>query len=367
MISKLIGGTMKAAVCYEFGKPLVIEEIDIDPPQKNEVKVRIAATAVCHSDIHLIKGDWPGIPLPILPGHESSGYVEEVGEGVTSVKPGDPVCVTLLSPCGKCHFCITGLPHLCSARYPLDTESRMHNKRGQSIGMCMKGAGNSEFAVVMESQLVPIPANIPMDSACLLSCGFTTGFGAVVNRAQIKPYSSVVVIGAGGVGISSIQGAVFGGANPIIAVDILDNKLKAAQEFGATQIINSRSQNVKELVWQITSGRGADYVFMTVGSAEALKGSFDLVGPRGTVVVVGVVNEPVPIIPAEVSIFEKALIGTKGGSINPKEDIPALIALYQAGRIKLDEMITGRYPLERINEAIASVIKGEALRNIILF
>jgi S-(hydroxymethyl)glutathione dehydrogenase / alcohol dehydrogenase len=358
---------MKAAVCYEYGKPLVIEEIDIDPPQKGEVKVRMAATAVCHSDIHFIKGEFPGMQLPIVPGHESSGYVVEVGEGVTSVKPGDAVCIMLLAPCGECYYCVTGLPHLCTTRYPLDSERRMHNKRGQDIGMVMKGAGNSEYAIVVENQLVKIPSDMPMDSACLLACGFTTGFGAVVNRAQVKPYSSVVVIGAGGVGISSIQGALFAGANPIIAVDILDSKLKTARDFGATHTINSRSQDVKEKVWQLTSGRGADYVFMTVGSSDALKQSIDLIGQRGTVVAVGVVGEPVALNPGEFVIFEKALIGTKGGSINPRVELPELISLYKSGRIKLDEMITGRYPLDRVNEAITSVVKGEALRNVIVF
>lgn len=358
---------MKAAVCYELGKPLVVEDIEIESPHRGEVKVRISATAVCHSDIHMIKGEFPGLPLPFVPGHESSGYVTEVGEGVTSVKPGDAVCVMMFSPCGKCHYCVTGNPHLCTTSYALDTETRMRNKRGQKIGMIMKGAGNSEYAVVSETQVVAIPDDMPMDSASLLSCGFTTGFGAVVNRAQVKPYKSVVVIGAGGVGISSVQGAAFSGAYPIIAVDILDNKLKVAKTFGATHTINSRSEDAVEAIRQLTFGRGADYAFMTVGSAEALKQSVAMIGQRGTVVIVGVVTEPVPLMLAEFPIFEKSLIGTKGGSINPGEDIPQLISLYKVGRIKLDEMITGRYPLEQINEAIASVEKGEALRNVIVF
>jgi Zn-dependent alcohol dehydrogenase len=231
----------------------------------------------------------------------------------------------------------------------------------------MKGAGNSEYALLVESQLVPIPQDIPMESASLLSCGFTTGYGAVVNRAQVKPHNSVVVIGAGGVGISSIQGALVSGAYPIIAVDVIDSKLETAKSFGATHVINSRSSDTAQAIQQLTNGRGADFVFMTVGNAEALKQSFMMIGQRGVVVVVGVVNEPVPIIPAEFSISEKGLIGTKGGSINPALDVINLIELYKAKRIKLDEMITGRYPLEEINEAIASVERGEALRNVIVF
>jgi S-(hydroxymethyl)glutathione dehydrogenase/alcohol dehydrogenase len=358
---------MKAAVCYAFGQPLVVEEVELEPPKKGEVKVRLAATAICHSDIHIIRGDFPGIQLPIVAGHESAGYVVEVGEGVSSVKPGDAVCTMLLSPCGKCYYCLSGRPHLCTTIYPLDTERRMHNKRGQSIGTSLKGAGSSEYSLVTETQLVPIPPDIPMESAALLSCGFTTGYGAVVNRAQVRPHESVVVIGAGGVGISSIQGAAVSGAYPIIAVDVIDSKLETAKSFGATHTVNSRSSDAVQAVKQLTYGRGADYVFMTVGNAEALKQSFPMTAQRGVVVVVGVVNEPVPIIPAEVSIFEKGLIGTKGGSINPAIDIPEIIELYKAKRIKLDEMITGRYPLEQINEAITSVERGEALRNVIVF
>jgi S-(hydroxymethyl)glutathione dehydrogenase/alcohol dehydrogenase len=358
---------LKAAVCYEFGKPLVVEEIDIDPPQKGEVKVRIAATAVCHSDIHIIRGEVRGVDLPIVPGHESSGYVEELGEGVTSVKPGDSVCLMLMSPCGKCHYCITGRPHLCTTRWALDTEKRMRNKKGQRIGTCMKGAGNSEYAIVTESQLVRIPPDMPMDQAALLSCGFTTGFGAVVNRAQVKPHNSVVIIGTGGVGLSAVQGAVISGAYPIIAVDIFDNKLQAAKSFGATHTVNSQSENAIEAIQQITSGTGADYVFVTVGSAAALSQSFTMAGQNGTIVIVGVISEPVPLLPDEFTIFEKALIGSKGGTINPNIDIPWLVTLYKAGRIKLNELITGRYPLEQINEAIESVEKGQALRNVIVF
>jgi S-(hydroxymethyl)glutathione dehydrogenase/alcohol dehydrogenase len=243
----------------------------------------------------------------------------------------------------------------------------MRNKRGQSIGASFKGAGYLEYAIVVESQLVKIPGDIPMDSAALLSCGFTTGFGAVVNRAQVKPFSSVVVIGTGGVGLSSVQGAVFSGAYPIIAVDILDNKLKAARSFGATHVVNSRSQDAISTIQQITSRRGADYVFVTVGSADALKQSFDMVQLRGTIVIVGVISEPVPLLPNDFCYFEKALIGTRGGSINPGVDIPQLVELYKAGHIKLDEMITSRYPLKQVNEAIEAVEKGKALRNVITY
>ena len=218
---------MKAAVCYEFGKPLVVEDIDIDPPQKGEVKVRLAATAICHSDIHIIRGERGG-DVPFVAGHESSGYVDEVGENVTSVKPGDAVIVSLVASCGRCFYCRCGLPHLCEAKWPLDTESRLRNRQGQRIIQKLKVAGFAEYIIVDESQVVPVPPEIPLDRAALLACGVITGFGAVVNRAQVPPHSSVVVVGTGGVGLNSIQGAAFCGAVPVIAVDMVDNKLQAA-------------------------------------------------------------------------------------------------------------------------------------------
>ncbi|MEE8419808.1 MAG: alcohol dehydrogenase catalytic domain-containing protein, partial [Dehalococcoidales bacterium] len=186
---------MKAALCYEFGKPLVVEEVDIDSPQKSEVKVKIAATAVCHSDMHAINGEL-GPFLPLLAGHESSGYVDEIGEGVTSVKVGDPVVVSLLISCGRCRQCVSGRPHLCEEKWT--QEKRTHTKDGKDISLMARVGSFAEYVIVHESQVVVIPKDMPIDQAALLACGVITGFGAVVNRAQVEPLSSVVVIGTGG-------------------------------------------------------------------------------------------------------------------------------------------------------------------------
>ncbi|MHB8105501.1 MAG: alcohol dehydrogenase catalytic domain-containing protein, partial [Dehalococcoidales bacterium] len=193
---------MKAAVCYEIGKPLVVEEINLDPPKKGEVKIKMAATAVCHSDIHFFTGDLPGQP-PFVGGHESAGYVDEVGEGVTDFKKGDTVVVSLLYSCGKCLYCRTGRSHLCSGVFPLDTETRMHNKKGEPLTQQLKISSFADYTIVDQSQLVKIPADMPMDRACMLACGVITGFGAVVNRAKVGPMSSCVIIGVGGVGLNS--------------------------------------------------------------------------------------------------------------------------------------------------------------------
>ena len=358
---------MKAAVCYEFKKPLVVEELDIDKPHRGEVKVRLAATAVCHSDIHFINGELGG-KLPFVPGHESAGYIEEVGEGVTSVKPGDAVVVSLLRSCGQCLYCKTGHPNLCEARWPLDTESRLRNRRGESVAHGVRTAAFAEYTIVDKSQVVQVPRDMPMDRAALLACGVITGFGAVVNRAQVKPLSSVVVIGIGGVGLNAIQGAAFSGAYPIIAVDMLDSKLKAARTFGATHTVNaSTEKDPIEAVRQLTSGRGADYVIVTVGSTAAIRQGFSMSGRRGMTVIVGLATESPSISPMEFIDGEKILTGCFMGTTNLSLDVPKLVTLYQGGHLKLDELITARYPLEQINKAIESVVKGEALRNVIIF
>jgi S-(hydroxymethyl)glutathione dehydrogenase/alcohol dehydrogenase len=359
---------MKAAVCYEYNKPLIIEEIDIKSPDKNQVKVRIAATAICHSDIHDIKGELPG-KLPFVGGHESAGYVEEVGSNVTDVKPGDPVVVSLLMSCGKCYFCITGLPHLCLSWKPPTPETHIRNQKGQYLTPLGGVAGFAEYVLVDQSQVIKVPPDMPLDRAALLACGVITGFGAVVNRAKVRPYDSVVVIGAGGVGINALQGAAYSGAYPVIAVDVLDSKLEAARKFGATHGVKATAPDAVDQVKKLTYGRGADYVFIMVGSTAAIKQGFSMIGPRGATVLVGLppIKDTITFSPMEFIRFEKTLTGGFMGSTNLKVDIPRLISLYQTGHLKLDELVSGRYPLERINEAIASSEKGEAFRNVIVF
>lgn len=363
---------MKAAVCYEFGKPLVVEEVELDPPKKNEVRVRLAATAICHSDIHLIRGDlkerWG--KLPYVAGHESAGYVEEVGDNVSNFKPGDTVVVAVLRNCGECSFCKSGFPHLCMLMRQPETMSPLRNKKGQRLTRHEKLAGFSEEVLVDKSQLARVPSDMPMDRAALLACAVITGFGAVVFRAQVKPFKSVVVVGTGGVGLNAIQGAAFAGASPVIAIDVADMKLKAARTFGATHTINAGSGDAIDAVKRLTNGDGADYVFVTVGNADAIHQSFMMSGTRGTTYIVGLPpldNSNFTFSAYDFISREKNLGGVFLGSANISIDIPHLASLYQTGRLKLDELITKRYPLAKINEAIESVEKGEALRNVIMF
>ena len=359
---------MKAAVCYESGKPLVVEEIEIDPPKKGEVKIRLVATAICHSDIHLIQGAW-GEVAPVVAGHEAAGVVEEVGEGVATVKHGDRVVMSLLRSCGRCFYCATGSPHLCEGSFALNTESRLRNKSGEPIRQGLATAAFAEYAVVDQSQVVKVPDEMPLDRAALLACGVITGYGAVVNTAKVRPGSSVVVIGAGGVGLNAIQGAAISGAYPILAVDLLENKLAAAKAFGATHTANaSEPETVVKTIKDLTSGRGANYVFATVGSSKAIAQGLDLLRKRGTLIIVGIpeVTATIPLPVAYHVMAERSVIGSLMGSTRLSVDIPRLVQLYQSGRLKLDELITARYSLEQINNAIASTERGEALRNVIV-
>jgi len=359
---------MKAAVCYEFGQPLVVEEVTIDPPQKGEVKVKIAACAICHSDIHRIRGQWGG-ETPIVAGHEAAGIVSEVGAGVTHVGPGDPVVVALTRSCGRCFFCTIGRPFNCEGQVALDRESRLRNKAGVPLIQGLRTAGFAEYTVVDQSQVVKIPQDMPLDSACLLACGVITGVGAVINTVQVKAGSSVVVIGTGGVGLNSVQGAALAGAARIIAVDLLDSKLEAARLFGATHTINARDQDPLEAVLALTEGRGADYAVVTVGVSTAITQASRLIRKGGTAVVVGMPpNDDVEFtLNAHDLTYDRTIVGSSMGSTRLSVDVPRLVALYQQGRLKVDELITGRYPLQQINAAIESMERGAALRNVILF
>jgi S-(hydroxymethyl)glutathione dehydrogenase/alcohol dehydrogenase len=359
---------MKAAVCYEIAKPLVIEDVELAEPGKGEVKIRLAATAICHSDIHDWKGEMPG-PTPFIGGHESAGYIEKVGAGVTSVKVGDPVVVSLLASCGKCYYCLNALPHLCEHRFDPPARPRVVNKKGQKLDLKGNIGGFAEYVVVDESQVVTVPGDMPLDRAALLACGVITGFGGVVKRARVSAFQSVVVMGVGGVGVNSIQGAAYVGAYPIIAVDVLDAKLKMAMDFGATHTVNARDEKAVEEIKKLTSGRGADFVFVTVGSIAAIRQGFSFTGQRGTTVLIGLPSykDEFAFFPLEMIPNEKNIIGGFMGATSLKIDIPNLLMLYRTGRLKLDELITGRFPLERINEVIALTEKGEGLRNVIMF
>jgi Zn-dependent alcohol dehydrogenase len=359
---------MKAAVCREFGQPLVIEDLELDPPQANEVQVKIKACAICHSDIHYAEGAWGG-QLPAVYGHEAAGVVVDTGQGVGTVRRGDHVVVTLVRSCGTCFFCRRGSPHLCETIFPLDERGRLHSNQGEPVLQALRTAGFAEEVVVHESQVVAIPNEMSMESASLMACGVITGLGAVVNTAKVPTGSSVVVVGTGGVGLNAVQGAVLSGASPIIALDVLDNKLAAARDFGATHTVNPAQEDAAAAIRALTGGRGADYVFVTVGSGPAMQAAPGYLRKIGTLVLVGMPASGVKLAleAANLADAEHIVMGSKMGSSRIQNDIPKLVELYQQGRLKLDELVTETYPLEQINDAISAVTRGEALRNVIVF
>lgn len=359
---------MKAAVCRSFGNPLVVEELELAAPQYGEVKVKMAAVAICHSDVHIVRGEWAGDP-PLVAGHEASGVVNEIGEGVTLVKPGDRVVVSLLRSCGRCIFCTTGYPYQCEGEFALDTEHRMTDASGNPIKMAIKTAAFAEETVVDQSQLAPVPDDFPMDAASLLACSVITGFGAVVRTAKVPFGSSVAVLGVGGVGLNAVQGAVVSGAHPIIAVDLLDSKLEAAKSFGATHTVRADRDSADEAVVEITGGRGADYAFITVGSTAAVEQGFKMIAKQGTEVLVGIPEAGANFsLPAGGFVgSEKKMIGSCMGSTRLSSDIPKHLNAYREKKLKLEELITNHYSLEDINEAITSMEQGKALRNVVVF
>lgn len=363
---------MKAAICYEFGKPLVIEEVELDPPGKGDVKVRMAAAAICHSDIHSIKGEHGSPPLPAVPGHEVAGYVEEVGEGVTYVQPGDTVVASIIPEgCGHCYYCRAGLSNQCqNNRIQLYAEGRYTNSKGQRLTQLGGAAtGFAEYAVIPEIHLVKVPPELPVDRACLLGCGVISGFGAVTNRARVTLNNSVAVIGCGGVGLNAIQGAVFSGAYPIVAVDVRDSKLETARAFGATHTVNAAAEkDAVEKVREITYGRGADFVIVAVAGIEILRQGFLMSAQTGTTVIIGHgFGEQLTAFSPLDFMGGRKLTGSAMGAVRLRTDVPRLIELYQSGRLKLDELISGHYPFEKINEALESSEKGEVIRNVIVF
>jgi len=358
---------IRAALCREFGKPLSVETVHLRAPGPGEVEVRIAACAVCHSDVSFAQGDWGGA-LPAVYGHEAAGWVSATGPGVGGLRVGDPVVVTMIRACGTCPSCGVGKPTICETPYDRRT-GPLSMPDGSPVEHGLSTGAFAEFAVVHESQVVPIPEHLPMEVASLLGCGVITGVGAVVNTAKVHPGSSVVVIGAGGVGLNTIQGALVAGAARIIAVDMTEEKLATARAFGATDGVLATECGPHRHVRALTGGRGADYVFVTVGSIPAYEGSVKFLAPGGRMIMVGMPpsGAKVSYEPVMAAAVNHGFLGSKLGESVIQRDIPWLVDLYQQGRLKLDELISARYPLEGINEAFADCAAGRVRRGVILF
>lgn len=358
---------IKAAVCREFGAPLVIEEVLLAPPAMGEVEVTLDAVAICHSDISFADGAWGG-HLPAVYGHEAAGIVSAVGAGVQGFVEGDAVVVTLIRSCGSCPSCAGGKPTICET--PYDTvNGPLKTADGGALEQAMACGAFAEKVVVDQRQIVKIPAEMRRDAAALVSCGVITGVGAVVNAAQLRPGQDAVVIGAGGVGLNAIQGARIAGARRIVAVDMSAEKLEIAREFGATHGVLATEDKPWKAAQAALGGRGADAVLITVGAIPAYEQAPRYLARGGRAVMIGMPHSGAKAAyePVVLAAVGQGLIGSKMGDVVIQRDIPWMIDLYQQGRLKLDELISGRWRLEQINEAIADTRTGSAKRNVIVF
>lgn len=364
---------MKAAVLYQVNKPLEMCEVELDPPRKGEVLVRIAAAGICRSDYHFMKGE-SRIDLPAVLGHEGSAVVEAVGEGVIRVRPGDHVILSFAPHCGQCFYCLRGRGNLCevslvqTAGRMFDGTTRLHQGETRITHMG-KVACFAEQAVVPETGCIPISRDIPLDSAALIGCCVTTGVGAAINTVHVEPGSTVAVVGCGGVGVNVIQGARLCNAARIIAVDPLEGKLEFAAKFGATDSVNPTTGDPVAAVKVLTDGRGVDYTFEVFGSSETVRMAFDMTRRGGTTVVVGLapIGDAAPIDVLALARQEKTLKGSYYGSSVPAVDMPRMVEMYRAGMISIDNQITRHYSLDQINRAYADLDRGEVGRGVITF
>ena len=363
----------KAAVCWGVEQPLSIEDLDLEAPKAGEVKVRMAASGVCHSDLSIVNGTMLA-GYPIVPGHEGAGVVEEVGEGVEGLAVGDHVVISWVPQCGRCYFCERDQGFLCEVGAgamigggQLDGTSRF-SKDGESIRQMASTGTFSEAVVVPSIGAVKIPDDIPLDIAALIGCGVLTGVGAATNTADIRPGDTVAVIGCGGVGLNVIQGAVIAGATRVIAVDMLDGKLDMAEQFGATDRVNAGETDAVQKVMELTGGRGADVAFEVIGLKSTIDQTVAMTRRGGEAILVGVPKMEVMLeVPAFFSVvfWSKAIKGCWYGSSNVQEDVPKLIGWYREGKLKLDELISRRIGLDEVNDAFRAMEAGEVARSVI--
>lgn len=366
-----------AAVFRTPNAPLTIERVSLpSTPPPGEVLVRLEASGLCHSDLHVLVGDWE-VPSPMILGHEGSGVVERIGEGVTTLAEGDRVVLSWTPSCRKCRYCVNGRPVLCdmvhqhSANHlSFDGRSRITTAdRGDDV-LSFAGVGTfGQYALVPESGAIAIRNDAPFETAALIGCAVTTGVGAVVNTAQARPSDNVLVIGCGGVGLNAIQGARLVGARQIIAADISDDKLELARAFGATQLINSARENLAERVAQLTDGRGVEIAVEAIGLPQTIEAAYGVLARGGTAVVAGQVADGVRISidPFVMSDQELSLIGSNYGSSKPAADFPLLVEHYLHDRIDLDSLVTRVIDLTDINEGFEEMKRGIGIRTVIKY
>ncbi|MDD2058670.1 Zn-dependent alcohol dehydrogenase [Pseudomonas sp. GD03860] len=359
---------MKAAVFHTPGSPLSIEEVGISKPGPHEVLIRTAAVGVCHSDLHFVDGLYPH-PAPVVLGHEASGIVEQVGELVRTVKPGDHVVTCLSAYCGHCESCVTGRLSLCvspDTKRGSDEEPRLTYVQ-KPMPQFVNLSAYAEQMLVHEHALVAIRRDMPLDRAALLGCAVTTGTGAVFNTAKVRPGETVAVIGCGGIGLATINGAALAGAGRIIAIDMQDSKLELARQFGATDVINPKNGDPVQQVQELTRG-GVHHSFECIGLKQTAEQAFNMLARGGGATIIGMIKPGLKLdIDPLMLLHERRIQGSFMGSNRFPVDLPRLTDFYMQGRLKLDEMISQRIKLEQINQAFDELRRGELARSVIVF
>jgi len=366
----------RAAVAWEAGKPLEIEEVDVMGPKQGEVLLRMVASGVCHTDAFTLSGDDPEGRFPVILGHEGGAVVEEVGSGVSSVVPGDHVIPLYTPECGKCKFCLSGKTNLCQAIRATQGQGLMPDgttrfyKNGQPILHYMGTSTFTEYTVVPEIAVAKISKEAPLDKACLLGCGVTTGLGAVLNTAKVEPGTTVAVFGLGGIGLSAIMGAKIAKAQRIIGIDINPAKFEMARQFGATDCINplDYDQSIQDVLIEMTDG-GVDYSFECIGNTDVMRSALECCHKGwGESVIVGVAGagQEISTCPFQL-VTGRVWRGTAFGGVRGRSELPGYVERYLRGEIKLDEFVTHTMGLEDVNKAFDLMHEGKSIRTVLLF
>jgi S-(hydroxymethyl)glutathione dehydrogenase/alcohol dehydrogenase len=366
----------RAAVAWEAGKPLSIETVDVAPPKKGEVLLRVVASGVCHTDAYTLSGEDPEGLFPAILGHEGGAIVEEVGEGVSGLKPGDHVIPLYTPECGKCSFCTSGKTNLCQAIRATQGKGVMpdgtsrFSKNGKMIHHYMGTSTFSEYTVLPEIAIAKISEKAPLDKVCLLGCGITTGVGAVRNTAKVQPGSTVAVFGLGGIGLSVIQGAVMAKAGRIIGIDVNPDKFPMAKAMGATDCVNPKDHAgpIQDVIVEMTGG-GVDYSFECVGNVGLMRAALECCHKGwGESTIIGVAGAGKEICTRPFQLVTgRVWRGTAFGGVKGRSQLPGLVDDYLAGRLKVDEMVTHTMPIEQINRAFDLMHEGKSIRSVVTF
>lgn len=371
--------TCKAGVVWEFKKPISIETVELSPPKFGEVRVKMVAVGLCHSDLYILDGNHPIQPLPLVIGHEGAGIVESIGEGVTTVQPGDKVFSLFLPNCRNCRACKSRRNNACEEMTRIPSDGLLGRTTGNdgTVRFTCKGqdvyhfVGSSSFAeytVIPETSCVKINPNAPLEKTCILACGFSTGYGSSANCVDIQPGDSTIVWGMGGVGLATVLGCKHKGASKIIGVDVSTEKEAFARKMGCTDYVSLKDvkKPLVETLIEMTNG-GADFTFACIGNIQAMEAAVEATGTGGTMVIVGVApSEAFMKISPSFMLTSRKVVGSVIGEYKVRDDLPKLVDRYLAGNLPLDDFITHTYKFEQINDAVSLMRQGKSIRSVII-